>query len=93
MLQVSVTKNKKCSSDHGLLLQPAPLSKPLLITAFSYADWGSDPDDRKSTSGSCIYLGSNLVSWWSKKQTLVGRFSVEAKYRSLANTAAEVLWL
>lgn len=58
---------------HGLLLQPAPLNTPIKLIAFSDADWGSDPDDRKSTSGSLVYLGPNLVSWWSKKQTLVAR--------------------
>lgn len=78
---------------HGLLLQPSSPHTPISLTAFSDADWGSDPDDRKSTSGSCIYLGPNLVSWWSKKQNLVARSSTEAEYRSLANTAAEVLWI
>ena len=32
------------------------------LIAYSDADWGSDPDDRRSTSGYCIYLGDNLVS-------------------------------
>lgn len=65
----------------------------MTIIVFSDADWGSDPDDRKSTSGSCIYLGPNLVSWWSKKQTLVAISSTEAEYMSLASTTAEVLWV
>lgn len=79
------------TSGQGLLLQPAVT--PLTLTAFSDADWGSDPNDRKSTSGSLIYLGPNLVSWCSKKQTLVARSSSEAEYRSLANTVSEVLWI
>ncbi|KAG9442758.1 hypothetical protein H6P81_018612 [Aristolochia fimbriata] len=31
------------------------------------ADWAGDADDRKSTSCGCFYLGTNLMSWYSKK--------------------------
>ncbi|CAJ2641428.1 unnamed protein product [Trifolium pratense] len=81
------------TTNHGLLLQAAPTNQPLSLIGFCDADWASDPDDRRSTSGACIYVGPNLVSWWSKKQTLVARSSVEAEYRSLANLSAEILWL
>lgn len=47
----------KATVSHGLHLQPASSSFPLLLTGFSDADWVADPDDRCSTSGSCIYLG------------------------------------
>lgn len=67
--------------------------QPISITTFSDADWGSNPNDKKSTSGSCIYLGPNLISWWSKKQFPVARSSTEAEYRSLTNTASEVVWI
>ncbi|KAB2617577.1 hypothetical protein D8674_013446 [Pyrus ussuriensis x Pyrus communis] len=43
--------------------------------------------------GFCVYLGSNLVSWSSKKQKTVSRSSAEAEYRQLAYTAAELSWL
>lgn len=69
---------------HGLLISPASLHEPLQLTGFCDADWASDPDDRRSTSGACIFLGPNLISWWAKKQTLVARSSAEAEYRSLA---------
>ncbi|MCH80902.1 retrovirus-related Pol polyprotein from transposon TNT 1-94, partial [Trifolium medium] len=78
---------------HGLLIQAAPIGKPLSLIGFCDADWASDPDDRRSTSGACIYVGPNLVSWWSKKQSLVARSSAEAEYRSLATLSSEILWL
>ncbi|XP_019414576.1 PREDICTED: uncharacterized protein LOC109326340 [Lupinus angustifolius] len=46
---------------------------PLL--AFCDVNWASDMDDRKSTSGACLYLGPNLVTWWSKKQHTISRSS------------------
>uniref|UniRef100_A0A2N9EMH7 Reverse transcriptase Ty1/copia-type domain-containing protein n=1 Tax=Fagus sylvatica TaxID=28930 RepID=A0A2N9EMH7_FAGSY len=43
--------------------------------------------------GYCIYLGANCISWASKKQATVSRFSVEAEYRSMSTTTAEFTWL
>ncbi|XP_039009023.1 uncharacterized mitochondrial protein AtMg00810-like [Hibiscus syriacus] len=56
-------------------------------------DWGSDTDDRRSVSGYCVYLGSHLLSWSSRKQRSVSRSTVEAEYRILVDTTTEVLWV
>lgn len=48
---------------------------------------------RRSTSGYCIYLGSNCITLSSRKQPTVARSSAEAEYRSLASAAAELTWL
>ncbi|XP_025669991.1 uncharacterized mitochondrial protein AtMg00810-like [Arachis hypogaea] len=63
------------------------------ITAYSDSDWTGDPNDRKSTSSYCIFLGTNLISWTSKKQTVVARSSTEAEYRSMAEAVAELIWI
>jgi hypothetical protein len=75
---------------HGLQLHRT-LSHDLL--AYSDADWAGCPDTRRSTIGYLIFLGPNLVSWCSKKQSTVSRSSVEAEYRSLAVATAEVAWI
>lgn len=77
----------------GLLFTPASPAHPFSLQAYCDADWAADPDDRRSTSGSAVFLGPNINSWWSKKQTVVARSSAEAEYHSLAQTTAEVLWV
>lgn len=48
--------------NHGINFKP---SKVALI-GFSNADWASCLEDRKSTSGYCVYLRDNLIGWTSK---------------------------
>ncbi|KAM1296793.1 hypothetical protein ACFX2I_023596 [Malus domestica] len=79
----------KATYNHGLLYKPGTAT----LTAYSDADYAGNPDTRHSTGGFCVYLGSNLVSWSSKKQKTVSRSSAEAEYRQLAYTAAELSWL
>jgi hypothetical protein len=80
----------KGTLDHGLHINS---SSPTTLTAYSDADWAGCPDTRRSTSGYCVFLGNNLVSWSSKRQVTVSRSSAEAEYRAVAHTVAETVWL
>nr|XP_029150713.1 uncharacterized protein LOC114925768 [Arachis hypogaea] len=73
---------------HGLVFHP---SSNLRLFAFSDSEWGSNLDDRQSTAGFCIYMGSNLVFWSSRKQSSVSRSNTKAEYRSLATVDSEII--
>jgi hypothetical protein len=38
-------------------------SNSLLVSVFSDADWVGCLDDRRSTGGFAVFLGSNMISW------------------------------
>ncbi|KAJ9548025.1 hypothetical protein OSB04_020568 [Centaurea solstitialis] len=80
----------KGTLSHGLHIKASAIDR---LVAYSYADWAGCPNTRRSTSGFCVYLGDNLVSWSSKRQHVVSRSSAEAEYQGIANVVAEAAWL
>jgi hypothetical protein len=61
------------------------------ICGYFDVDW-AESFDRKLTTGFCIFVGGNLVTWKSKKQNIVARSSAEAEFRAMALTASELIW-
>jgi hypothetical protein len=80
----------KFSIHFGLLIKP---NKSTQLSIYSDVGWAGCPDDRKSTSGFCLYFGDNLVSWSSKKQQIVACLGTEVEYRAVAHSTTESLWV
>jgi hypothetical protein len=55
------------------------------------ADWAGCKINRKSTSGTCQFLGRSLVSWDSKKQNSVALSTAEAEYIAAGHCCAQLL--
>ena len=65
----------------------------LRVEAYTDADWARSPSDRKSTTRYYTFLGGNLLTWRSKKQTVVAKSSAEAEYRAMPHASCELMWI
>lgn len=63
------------------------------LVSYTDSDWGRYPDTRRSTSGYCVFLEDNLISWSSKHQPTLSKSSAEAEYRGVANVVSESCWV
>ena len=57
------------------------------------SDWAGSAIDLKRTSGCCFYMGSGVISWFSRKQSCVALSTAEALYVTACSTSCEVVWL
>nr|XP_016450434.1 PREDICTED: uncharacterized mitochondrial protein AtMg00810-like [Nicotiana tabacum] len=55
--------------------------------------WASYLNTRISVSGFLIKYVDSLVSWKSKKQSIISKCSAEAEYISMSSAVSEVVWL
>lgn len=69
---VKLLKYLKTSPGKGILFSK---NNRLRVEAYT--------DARKSTSGYCTFVGGNLVTWRSKKQSVVPRSSAETMFKAM----------
>jgi hypothetical protein len=65
----------------------------LALHGFADADFAGCRLDRKSTSGTCQFLGSSLVSWSSRKYSSVAQSTTEAEYVAATSCCSQLLWI
>ncbi|MBW0536645.1 hypothetical protein O181_076360 [Austropuccinia psidii MF-1] len=63
------------------------------IKTYADADWGNNPNDRRSISGFTVSINQHLISWRSKRQQTVSHSTTEAEYKSLSDATKETTWL
>jgi transposase InsO family protein len=77
----------------GYYYERKKAGEKLCLVGYSDSDMAGDVDDRKSTTGFVFFLGSNLISWTSRKQMVVALSSCEAEYIAAASAACQGVWL
>ena len=70
-----------------------PKDSSFNLTSYSDADYAGCKVDRKSTSGTCQFLGDRLISWNSKKQTSIATSTAEAEYLAAGSCCSQLLWV
>ena len=73
---IRIVRYLKAHPSHGLLYKA---NGHLQVEAYTNADWAGSPSDRKSTTGYYTFLGGNLITWRSKKQTFFFFFLIGNK--------------
>nr|GEY49296.1 putative ribonuclease H-like domain-containing protein [Tanacetum cinerariifolium] len=65
------------------------IESPFDLEAFADSDYAGASLDRKSTTGSCQFLGKTLISWQCKKQTIVPNSTIKAEYVAAPNCCGQ----
>jgi hypothetical protein len=68
-------------------------SEDVKLQGYSNFEWAGSGVDWKSTSGCFFSLGSGMISWLSRKKTLVALNIAEAEYIVASVASHEAVWL
>ncbi|KAK4350076.1 hypothetical protein RND71_029389 [Anisodus tanguticus] len=66
---------------------------PAVLEGYIDANWISDIENTKSTSGYVFIIGGGAVSWKSSKHTCIARSTMESEFIALDKAGEEAEWL
>ena len=79
----------KDTFDYGL----SYCNYPAILEGYCDANWISDTDEVKPTSGYVFTLAGGAVSWKSSKQTCIARSTMELELVALEKAGSKAEWL
>ena len=85
-----VMRYLKGTSDYGLRYAS---SGEIKLHGYAYSDWGGSAKDRKSTSGCCFSLGSDMISWLSRNHKSIALSMAEVEYIAACSSCSESIWI
>lgn len=86
---IRVLRYLKYTLSHGLFYS----RYPTVLEGYTDANWISDTQDSKSTSGYVFTIGGGAVSWKSSRQTCIARSTMESEFIALDKAGEEAEWL
>jgi hypothetical protein len=81
------------TKSYGLHYQNNFTQREVNLTGYCDSDWAGDVEDRKSTTGYCVFINNNIVSWNTKKQQTIALSTAEAELMALVEVIKEVKWM
>jgi transposase InsO family protein len=87
---IGVVRYVKGTMNYGIKFDGKALGE---LVGYSDADFGGDPDKRRSTTGYVFTIAGGAISWASKLQPTVAASTTEAEYMAAAHATKEALWL
>ena len=80
----------KGTLEYGILFPRKTDQKTMSLLGYSDSDWCGNKTNRKSTTGYLFKFLGALISWSSKKQSVVALSSCEAEYIAGSYAACQV---
>eukprot|EP00253_Pinus_taeda_P006250 PITA_06250 len=84
---------KLSREDNSKDFDPSLYKKHSDLVGYTDSDWAGSVDDRKSTSSYVFHMGSGVISWASKKQSIVALSTAEAEYVAATAAACQAVWM
>ena len=86
-----ILKYLRGTTDFALCYSSVSTGNQVLL-AYTDADYAGDLNDRKSRSGSLLFLNNGPVLWLSRKQPCTATSTTESEYVAASLTSKEVVW-